>query len=83
MTNGKQVYCDGRFKPNYINNHSIINGLRTQLKDKDCQNGYKNKIQLCHLHEKHKYKDKSMFKIKGYKKMYHENINQIKLDWLN
>lgn len=39
MTNRKQVYCDGRFKPNYINNHSIINGLRTQLKDKDCQYG--------------------------------------------
>lgn len=68
MTNGKQVYWDGRFKPNYINNHSIINGLRTQLKDKDCQNGYKNKIQLCHLHENTNIKIKVCLKSKDTKR---------------
>lgn len=57
-----------------------INGLTTALKDWDYQIRYKNKAQLYAVdQETHlKHNDISRLKIKGWKKIYHTNLNKNK-----
>src|SRR5574341_1099958 len=56
-----------------------VNGLNAQSKDKDWLNGYKNKTSIYAVQETHlKTRDTYRLKVKGWKKIFHENRDQKK-----
>lgn len=66
----ENIYQDGRFKPNLINNSINVNCLNTQIKTQSKKARFNYLLPM--------YKDINRFKVKRWKKVYHANISQKK-----